>query len=173
MFTDDYTHFTWVYFLQTKDKSLSKFKQFKLLVENQWQFKIANLRTDRGGEYLSGAFNQFCIDNGIQHDLTCANTPFQNGISKRKNHTVLEMTQSLLLHSTLPSSLWQEATSTAVYLLNCISTKAIAMGTPFQHLIGLMPNLSHLRVFGCNAPVMVTKKLKAISLRLVLFLSPS
>ena len=110
MFTDDYTRFTWVYFLRTKAEALSKFKQFKLLVENRWQFKIAGLCTDRGGEYLSKAYNQFCINSGIHHDLTCANTPFQNGVSERKNRTVLEMTRSLLLGSSLPSSLWEEAT---------------------------------------------------------------
>jgi hypothetical protein len=158
MFTDGYTCFTWVYFLWFKDEALSKFKQFKSLVENMWQFKIAGLQTDRGGEYLSKAYNQFCIDSGIKHDLTCANTPFQNGVSERKNCTVLEMTQSMLLGSKLPSPLWEEATRCSVYLLNWISHKSIQMTTPFQRLTGAIPNLSHIRVFGCKVSVLLTKK---------------
>lgn len=49
MFTDDYSHFSWVYFLKFKSETFENFKKFKALVENQSGNKIKSLRTDRGG----------------------------------------------------------------------------------------------------------------------------
>ncbi|MCI19359.1 hypothetical protein A2U01_0040515, partial [Trifolium medium] len=48
-------------------------------------------RTDRGGEFTSNAFNDFCSNNGIKRQLTTAYTPQQNGVSERKNRTLLNM----------------------------------------------------------------------------------
>jgi hypothetical protein len=96
-------------------------------------------------------------------DLTCAETLFQNGISERKNRTVLEMTRSLLLHAVLPQSLWEEATRTAVYILNRVPTRPINMVTLFERLTGKLPNLKHFRVFGCSVSVLYKKAADKLS----------
>jgi transposase InsO family protein len=83
-FTDDYSRKTWVYLLKEKSGALECFKNFKVLVEKEAGNSIQCLRTDRGGEYLSNAFNEFCSAEGIKRQLTAAYTPQQNEVSERK-----------------------------------------------------------------------------------------
>jgi hypothetical protein len=59
-FTDDFSRKSWIYFLATKSQAFEKFKFFKELVEKNEGKSIKMLRTDRGGELLSNAFNAFC-----------------------------------------------------------------------------------------------------------------
>lgn len=165
MFTDNFTLYTWIYFLRTKDEALQQFQDFKVMVENNYQYKTAALRTDRRGEYLSKAYHGFCLQMGIKHDLTCAYIPHQNCVSERRNITILKMARSLLLYAQLLKALWEEAARTAVYHLNMLSTKAAQMSTPFQKLTGLVPKLKHLRVFGCAALVLLTTKFDKFSAR--------
>jgi hypothetical protein len=75
-------------------------------------------------------------------------TPQQNGVAKRRNHTLMDMVRSMLSNSSLPISLWMEALKTAVYLLNRVPSKAIPK-TPFELWTGRKPSLRHLHVWGC------------------------
>ena len=76
-------------------------------------------------------------------------TPQQNGIAERKNRTIMEMARCML--GNLPSFLWEEAVITAIYTLNRCPTKAVEGKTPYEAWTGNKPNISHLRVFGCEA----------------------
>ena len=69
----------------------SVFKKFKMMVEKQSGCLLKCLRLDNGKEYTSNDFDKFCADMGIGHQLTVGYSPQQNGISKRKNRTVVEM----------------------------------------------------------------------------------
>ena len=66
-FIDDFSRFTRLYLLKSKDEACEYFKVFKAEVENQLDKKIKRLRTDRGGEYKSNPFNEFCEIHGIIH----------------------------------------------------------------------------------------------------------
>jgi transposase InsO family protein len=61
--------------MKHKSKTLEKFKEFKLQVENEIRQKIVCLRSDRGREYLSRDFLDFCVQHGIHRQLTMAHTP--------------------------------------------------------------------------------------------------
>ena len=74
-FIDDYSRKTWAYFLKHKSDAFSCFQQFKALVENQSGHRIKILRTDRGGEYVSNEFLDFCKPHGIHKILTTRYTP--------------------------------------------------------------------------------------------------
>ena len=87
-FIDDYHCKTWVYFLNSKDEILGKFKEFKALVENLFKRKIKILRSDNGGEYTSKWFLRFCRDVEIKRELTTPYNPQQNGVAERKNKTM-------------------------------------------------------------------------------------
>ena len=77
LFIDDYSRFSWLYLLKTKDEALSIFLQFKNLVENQFDAKIKILQTDWGGE---GRFvSTFLASRGISHRVSCPYTLQQNG----------------------------------------------------------------------------------------------
>jgi transposase InsO family protein len=67
-----------------KGETLGVFKEFKALVEKQVGVPIQILRTDRGVEYLSIEFAEFCSEHGIQRQLTASYTPQQNGVAERK-----------------------------------------------------------------------------------------
>lgn len=93
-FIDDFSRRTWVYFLQHKSEAFTAFQRFKALVEKEAGMQIKILRTDRGGEYKSQEFEDFCGRHGIQRQLTAAYTPQQNGVCERKNRTILNMVRS-------------------------------------------------------------------------------
>ena len=84
-FIDDHSRKTWVHFLAEKSEAFGVFKNFKVLVEKEVGESICGLRTDRGGEFTSMEFDEFCKTNGISMQLTVAYTPQQNGIAERKN----------------------------------------------------------------------------------------
>lgn len=64
-FIDDFTKKSWIYLLKTKDEAFEYFKEFKAMVENQSNYVIKILRSDRGGEYMSREFQNFRRHNGI------------------------------------------------------------------------------------------------------------
>jgi transposase InsO family protein len=83
-FIDDSTRFCYVYLLKTKYEAFNYFKTYKAEVENQLERKIKRLRSDRGGEYFSNVFGEFCVEHGIIHERTPPFSPQSNGIAKRK-----------------------------------------------------------------------------------------
>jgi len=76
--------YCYVYLLKTKDEAFHYFKIFKAEVENQIERKIKRLRDDRGGEYISNEFSQFCGEHGIIHEVTRPYSPQSNGVAERK-----------------------------------------------------------------------------------------
>ena len=105
-FIDDCNKYCYVYLLHSKDEALNSFKTYKAEVENQLEKKIKVIRSDRGGEYESAAFSDFCAQYGIVHQTTAPYTPQQNGVAERKNRTLKEMINSMLNSSGLPHNLW-------------------------------------------------------------------
>lgn len=81
------------------------FLVYKSLVENQLGKMIKALRFDHGGEYLSNYFTNFCESHGINQQVTTPYTQQQNGIAERKNRTLVELVNAMLLSSGLPLNL--------------------------------------------------------------------
>lgn len=160
LFIDDFTRMTWVYFLKQKSEVFSVFKKFKALVEAQSGCKLKTLRTDNGKEYTSGDFNQFCEDLGIQHQLTVSYSPQQNGVSERKNRSVLEMARCMIFEKKMPKFFLAEAVNTAVYLQNRLPTRAVNGMTPLEAWSGFKPSVKHLKIFGsiCYAHIPDVKR---------------
>ncbi|KAK1560777.1 hypothetical protein Q3G72_030819 [Acer saccharum] len=155
-FTDDYSRFGYVYLMRHKSDAFDMFKAFKAEVENHLEKHIKILRSDRGGEYLSGEFQQYLIDNGIVSQFSAPGTPQQNGVAERRNRTLLDMVRSMLSYSTLPISFWGYALQTAMYILNDVPSKSVPK-TPHELWTGRKPSLQHLRIFGCPAHVLKGK----------------
>jgi transposase InsO family protein len=74
-FIDDATRYCQLYFVKTKDEALNCFKIYKAEVENQLEKKIKRVRSDRGGEYLSNEFSEYCAEHGIIHETTAPYSP--------------------------------------------------------------------------------------------------
>ena len=157
---DDCTRYCYVYLLRSKDEALEMFQHFKNEVENQLDRKIKVIRSDRGGEY-EAPFGDFCSQHGIIHQTTAPYLPQQNGVAERKNITLKEMMNALLLSSGLPQNLWGEAILSANYILNRIPHKKTNK-SPYELWKGRIPSYKYLKVWGCLAKVAVPipKKVK-------------
>lgn len=160
-FTDDYSRFSWVYFLKFKSEALDKFKAFKQQIETSLGARLMCLCTDRGGEYMSDLFKFFCQQHGITRQLTVAKTPHQNGVVERKNRTLLDILRSMAITSRAPASLWEEYLATANYINNRCSTRALNLSTPFESITNLKPDLCHLRIIGSTAYVHIPKDMRS------------
>jgi len=78
------------------------FKKFRAFVELQSGYKLKKLRSDRGGEYTSNEFEEFCALQGMERQLTVAYSPQQNGVAERRNRTICEMARSMLMEKEMP-----------------------------------------------------------------------
>lgn len=144
--------------MENKSETFHKFKHFKSKVEKQIDLLIKALRTDRGDEFLSTEFIFFCEENGIHKELTTPYTPEQNGITERKNRTVVEMARSILQAKGLPNQFWVEAVATSVYLLNLSPTRVVMNQIPYEAWYGRKPYVIYLRTFGCVAYALVNSQ---------------
>ena len=102
---DDFSRFTWVFFLQNKDQTFSHFKIFLKRVEKEKGFLILRIRSDRGGEFVNQLFMTYCDEKGIKHEMSCPRTPQQNGVVERKNRTLQEMARTMISEYDLPQYL--------------------------------------------------------------------
>lgn len=128
-------------------------------VERQHDKKVKVMRSDRGGEYYgkfnesgqcSGLFAKFLESRGICAQYTMSRTPQQNGVSERRNSTLMEMARSMLSYSCVALSLWMHGLKSATYLLNRVPSKSVPK-TPYELWTGKKPSLRHLHVWGCPA----------------------
>jgi transposase InsO family protein len=103
-FTDDFSRYGYVYLMKHKHEAFEMFKLFQSEVENQLNKTIKILRSDRGGEYLNDEFLSHLETRGIVSQLTPPKTPQHNGVSERRNRTLLDMVRSMMNRSTLPLS---------------------------------------------------------------------
>ena len=100
-FIDDATRYVWVYFLKRKNELLSRFLEWKTLVERASGKQLKVLRSDNGGEYTSEEFMKYLKSEGVRHERTVPKTPQQNGVAERLNRTLIEMTRAMLSGSNL------------------------------------------------------------------------
>jgi len=138
-----------------KSEALSTFKSYKARVEKETRFYIWSLRTDRGGEFISQDFTDFCNEHGIHRQLTTAYTPQQNGVAERKNRTIMNMVRNMLTAKQIPKTFWPEAVNWTVHILNRCPTLAVKNKTPAEMWNGHKPSVDYFRVFGCISHVHV------------------
>ena len=152
-FTDDYSRYGYIYLMRQKSETFTKFREYKAEAEKQLGLHIKELRSDRGGEYLSGEFKSYLTQEGIVSQLSAPGTPQQNGVAERRNRTLQDMVRSMLSYSSLPISFWGYAIETAMYLLNLVPSKTVPK-TPTELWKGRKPSLSHIRIWGAPAHVL-------------------
>jgi len=118
---------------------------------------VKALKSDNGGEYISGEFKDFCSVEGIRRELITPHNPQQNRVAERKNRMIVGAAWVMLHDQGLPLPLWAEECTTAVYVQNHCPHRILGMSTPEEAYFGKRPDISHLRIFGSNVYMHVMK----------------
>ncbi|GJZ15832.1 putative ribonuclease H-like domain-containing protein [Tanacetum coccineum] len=154
--TDDFSRFSWTFFLRSKDETSAILKDFIRQIENQLNQKVKTIRCDNGTEFKNKDVIDFCGLKGIKREYSNARTPQQNGVAERKNRTLIEAARTMLADSFLPNTFWAEAVSTACYVLNRVLVTKPHNKTPYELLTGKTPIISYIRPFGCHVTILNT-----------------
>ncbi|GJS78960.1 putative ribonuclease H-like domain-containing protein [Tanacetum coccineum] len=154
--TDDFSRFSWVFFLATKDETSEILKTFITGIENLIDLRVKVIRCDNGTEFKNRVMNQFCEMKGIKREFSVARTPQQNGVAERKNRTLIEAARTMLADSKLPTTFWAEAVNTACYVQNRVLVIKPHNKTPYELFLGRKHALSFMRPFGCPVTILNT-----------------
>ncbi|GJR15962.1 putative RNA-directed DNA polymerase [Tanacetum coccineum] len=137
--TDDFSRFSWVFFLRTKDETSGILKDFIRQIKNQLNQKVKTIRCDNGTEFKNMNVIEFCGSKGIKREYSNAKTPQQNGVAKRKNKTLIEAARTMLADSFLPNTFWAKVVSTTCYVLNRVLVTKPQNKTPYELVTGKGP----------------------------------
>ncbi|GJW81408.1 putative ribonuclease H-like domain-containing protein [Tanacetum coccineum] len=134
--TDDFSRFSWVFFLATKDEIFEILCNLIIGLEKQLNHHVKIIRCGNGTEFKNYIMNELCSKKGIKREFSIARTLQQNGVAERKNRTLIETARTMLADSLLPIPFWAEAVNTACYVLNRVLVTKPQNRTPYELLIG-------------------------------------
>ena len=151
---DDYSRYTWVFFLSDKSNVFSIFKGFAKRAENEFDFKVKKIRSDNGSEFKNSRIEDYCDEKGVKHEFSAKYTPEQNRVVERKNQTLIDMARLMLSEYNISDTFWAEAINTACHASNRLYCHRLLKKTPYELLIGRKPNISYFWVFGCKCYIL-------------------
>ncbi|GKC41348.1 retrovirus-related pol polyprotein from transposon TNT 1-94 [Tanacetum coccineum] len=117
-------------------------------VENQNDIKVKQLRTDNGTEFKNSIIVNFCDEKGILHNFSSPYTPEQNGVTERKNKTLIEATRIMLSGSVFSKQYRTEPVATACYTQNRPTIIKRYLKTHYEIFCGRLLNINFFHVFG-------------------------
>ncbi|KAJ9547206.1 hypothetical protein OSB04_019749 [Centaurea solstitialis] len=150
---DDFSRYTWVNFLRSKDGASDIIISFIRNVQVRLQLPVQVIRTDNGTEFKNRKLDSFLDSVGITHIFSTARTPQQNGVVERKNRTLVEAARTMLTFSKLPLHFWAEAVASACFTQNRSLITKRFMKTPYELVYNRPPSIKFFRVFGCECYV--------------------
>lgn len=106
-FIDDYSRYTWVYLFSSRADFLKLYVDFSTMIKTQFGKVIKVFRADQGEEYISNPFKEFLKTQGTILQLSCSETPEQNGVVERKHRHIIETSRTQLISGSVPSNLWE------------------------------------------------------------------
>nr|GEX98996.1 putative ribonuclease H-like domain-containing protein [Tanacetum cinerariifolium] len=154
--TDDFSKFTWTFFLKSKDETSGILKKFITEIENLKDLKVEIIRCDNRGEFRNKEMNDFCSQKGIKREFSNAKTPQQNGVAERRNRTLIEAARTMLADAKLPVTFWAEAVNTACYVQNRVLVNKPHDKTPYELFNDRSPAIGFLKPFGCHVMILNT-----------------
>ncbi|GJS89745.1 retrovirus-related pol polyprotein from transposon TNT 1-94 [Tanacetum coccineum] len=145
---DDYSRFTWVKFLRSKDETPTVVIKFLKQIQVGLNKTVRFIRTDNGTEFVNKTLYDYYESVGIFHQKTVPRTPQQNGVVERRNRTLVEAARTMLIFSKAPMFLWAEAVATACYTQNRSLIHTRHDKTPYELVHNKKPDLTFFWVFG-------------------------
>ncbi|GJS13669.1 retrovirus-related pol polyprotein from transposon TNT 1-94, partial [Tanacetum coccineum] len=145
---DDYSRFTWVKCLRSKDEAPDFIIKFLKMIQVRLKVPVRRIRTDNGTEFVNQTLREYYEKVGISHETSVARSPQQNGVVERRNRTLIEAARTMLIYAKAPLFLWAEAVATACYTQNRSIIRLRHGKTPYELLHDKPPDLSFFHVFG-------------------------
>nr|GEU69980.1 hypothetical protein [Tanacetum cinerariifolium] len=96
------TLYTWTHFLRSKDETPEVLIDFLRLVQRGLHAQVRIVRTDKGTELLNKTLHAYFASEGINHQMSVARTPEQNGVVERRNRTLVEAARTMLSAAKVP-----------------------------------------------------------------------
>lgn len=159
---DDHSNWGFTYGLRLKNDAFPRYLSTEAFLERSNGIVVLTIRCGGELELTAGRMGDHLTTKGIVVQRTVPYAHQQNGKSERYIRTLEEGGQALLADSGLPMSFWLDAVLTRQYLLNRLPTSTLPENTtPFQVITnGRKPDLSHLRVWGCECFVAVPNEVR-------------
>jgi hypothetical protein len=154
---DDYTRFTWVFFLHDKSETQGVLKRFLRRAQNEFNLRIKRIRSDNGSEFKNTQVDDYLDEEGIKHEFSAPYAPQQNGVAERKNRTLIKMARTMLDEYKTSDRFWAEAVNTACHAINRLYLHRLQKKTPYELLTGNKSNVSYFRVFGSKCYILNKK----------------
>nr|GFB54321.1 retrovirus-related Pol polyprotein from transposon TNT 1-94 [Tanacetum cinerariifolium] len=145
---DDYSRYTWVHFLRSKDEAPEVIIKFLKRITVLLQSLVIIIRTNNGTEFKNQVLKVYFDSVGISHQMSSVRTPQQNGVVERRNRTLVEAARTMLIFSRAPLFLWAEAIATACFTQNRSIIHRRFNKTPYELINCRKPDISFLHVFG-------------------------
>ncbi|GJW12799.1 integrase, catalytic region, zinc finger, CCHC-type containing protein [Tanacetum coccineum] len=145
---DDYSRFTWVKCLRTKDEAPDFIIKFLKMIQVLLKTPVRRIRTYNGTEFVNQTLREYYEKVGISHETFVARSPQQNGVVERRNRTLIEAACTMLIYAKALLFLWAEAVATACYTQNRSVIRLRHGKTPYELLHDKLPDLSFFHVFG-------------------------
>ncbi|CAI7880602.1 unnamed protein product [Closterium sp. NIES-54] len=154
---DDYTRYTTGFPLRSKgqvvDVLIPWIRAVRLQLRERFHADLIALRlhSDRGGEFSSDLFRDFCRGEGILQSFTLLDSPQQNGIAERRIGLVMERRIGSMIHAAAPHFLWPFAVRYAAHQLNLWPRVSFSETSPTLRWTGKVCDASVFRVWGSRA----------------------
>jgi hypothetical protein len=160
---DDKSNFGFTFGLRLKSDAFSAYQTTEAFLERSNAIRVLSIRCGGELELTAGQMGEHLNSKGIVVQRTVPYAHEQNGKSERYIRTLEEGGQALLAGSGLPMSFWLDAVLTRQYLCNRLPTSTLPVDvTPFESITnGRKPNLSHLRVWGCDCYVAIPSEVRS------------
>nr|GEY47562.1 hypothetical protein [Tanacetum cinerariifolium] len=123
---DDYSRYTWVFFLHSKDEAFEVIISFIKKTQVNLQLHVQHVRF----ELIMNATTKWCHE--------------------RRNRTLVEAARTMITFANLPLFLWAEAIATTCFIRNRSIIHKRFDKTPYELLNTRKPNIKFFHVFGCR-----------------------
>nr|GEZ64113.1 hypothetical protein [Tanacetum cinerariifolium] len=145
---DDYSRFTWVKILRSKDEAPDFIIKFLKMIQVRLKVSVRRIRTENKTEFVNQTLREYYEKVGISHETSVACSSQQNGVVERRNRKLIEAARTMLIYLQALLFLWAEAVATAYYTQNRSIIRLRHGKTPYELLHNKLPDLSFLHVFG-------------------------
>jgi transposase InsO family protein len=139
---DDYSRFTWVFFLQDKSETQEVLKKFLRRVQNEFDVKVKKITSDNSTEFKNTQVEDFLDEEGIKHEFSAPYTQ-QNGVVDRKNRTLIKMARTILDEYKTSDRFWVEVINTTCHATNHLYLHKLLKKTSYELLTGNKHNVSY------------------------------